>query len=76
MLDGDGSDPEEAARLTKGAVELVREGRMPVLLRLEVPRLEGHSFQDTQTYKSEELVRSEWAHDPLPRLRTISSQPC
>ncbi|MFQ6160146.1 transketolase C-terminal domain-containing protein [Sinorhizobium meliloti] len=69
VLDGDGSDPEEAARLTKGAVELVREGRMPVLLRLEVPRLEGHSFQDTQTYKSEELVRSEWAHDPLPRLR-------
>ncbi len=69
VLDGDGSDPAEAARLTKSAVERVREGRMPVLLRLEVPRLEGHSFQDTQAYKSEELVKSEWAHDPLPRLR-------
>ncbi|MEY9536668.1 alpha-ketoacid dehydrogenase subunit alpha/beta [Sinorhizobium fredii] len=69
ILDGDGSDPEEAARLTKGAVDLVRDERMPVLLRLRVPRLEGHSFQDTQTYKSEELVRSEWARDPLPRLK-------
>jgi len=42
---------------------------MPALLRLTVPRLEGHSFQDTQSYKSEELVRAEWARDPLPRLR-------
>ncbi|HXV31541.1 MAG TPA: thiamine pyrophosphate-dependent enzyme, partial [Sinorhizobium sp.] len=69
VLDGDGCNPEEAARLTKGAVDLVREERMPVLLHLKVPRLEGHSFQDTQTYKSEALVKSEWAHDPLPRLK-------
>jgi 2-oxoisovalerate dehydrogenase E1 component len=44
-----------------------REG--PALLRLTVPRLEGHSFQDTQAYKSEEIVRGEWARDPLPRLK-------
>lgn len=69
VIDGDGSNPEEAARLTKGAVELIRDERMPVLLHLKVPRLEGHSFQDTQTYKSEELVKSEWARDPLPRLK-------
>ena len=30
----------------------MRERRGPCLLRLTVPRLEGHSFQDTQTYKS------------------------
>ncbi len=42
---------------------------MPALLRLTVPRLEGHSFQDTQTYKSEALVKAEWARDPLPRLK-------
>ena len=41
----------------------------PALLRLTVPRLQGHSFQDTQTYKSEEFVASEWARDPLPRLK-------
>jgi 2-oxoisovalerate dehydrogenase E1 component len=38
--------------------------------RLTVPRLQGHSFQDTQTYKSEEFVTSEWARDPLPKLRS------
>lgn len=69
VLDGDGCDPQEAARLTRSAVDLVRDERMPVLLHLKVPRLEGHSFQDTQAYKSEELVKSEWARDPLPRLR-------
>ncbi|MDI7864453.1 thiamine pyrophosphate-dependent enzyme [Rhizobiaceae bacterium n13] len=69
ILDGDGSDPQEAARLTREAVSFVRETRSPALLRLTVPRLEGHSFQDTQAYKSEELLRAEWARDPLPRLR-------
>ena len=34
----------------------VRGRRGPVLLRLTVPRLEGHSAQDTQTYKSPETV--------------------
>jgi 2-oxoisovalerate dehydrogenase E1 component len=47
----------------------VRERRSPALLRLSVPRLEGHSFQDTQTYKSEEVVAAERARDPLPKLR-------
>ncbi len=43
--------------------------RAPALLRLTVPRLEGHSFQDTQTYKSEAEVKAEWARDPLPKLK-------
>jgi len=41
------------------------------LLRLTVPRLQGHSFQDTQTYKSDAFVKSEWARDPLPRLEAL-----
>lgn len=69
IFDGDGCDPAEAARLTAEAVEFVRESRTPALLRLTVPRLEGHSFQDTQAYKSENVVRAEWARDPLPRLK-------
>ncbi len=44
--------------------------RAPALLRLTVPRLEGHSYQDTQTYKSESEVEAEWARDPLPKLKT------
>ena len=69
IFEGDGTDPAEAALLTSEAVEHVRHRRAPALLRLTVPRLQGHSFQDTQAYKSEETVRSEWARDPLPRLK-------
>ncbi len=69
VISGDGTEPAEASALIKEAVGFVRENRAPVLLRLTVPRLEGHSFQDTQTYKSEALVKSEWARDPLPKLR-------
>jgi 2-oxoisovalerate dehydrogenase E1 component len=69
VLSGDGTDPAGAARLIDEAVRHVREARTPALLRLTVPRLEGHSFQDTQAYKPRELVEAEWARDPLPRLR-------
>ena len=69
VLAGDGTDPVEAAALIDEAVSFARNQRAPVLLRLTVPRLEGHSFQDTQTYKSEDFVKSEWARDPLPKLR-------
>jgi 2-oxoisovalerate dehydrogenase E1 component len=70
VLSGDGTEPAEAARLLKEAVAHVRGGNGPALLRLTVPRLQGHSFQDTQTYKSEDFVESEWARDPLPKLKS------
>ncbi|MCG9917526.1 MAG: thiamine pyrophosphate-dependent enzyme [Phenylobacterium sp.] len=69
IFEGDGTEPSEAARLTDEAVAYVRANRGPALLRLTVPRLQGHSFQDTQTYKSETFVASEWARDPLPKLK-------
>jgi 2-oxoisovalerate dehydrogenase E1 component len=69
ILNGDGTDPVAAARLIDEAASHVRSNRTPVLLRLTVPRLEGHSFQDTQTYKSEAEVAAEWARDPLPKLK-------
>ncbi|TLY72845.1 MAG: pyruvate dehydrogenase, partial [Gammaproteobacteria bacterium] len=68
ILEGDGTDPGEAAELTERAVALVREERAPLLLRLTVPRLSGHSGQDTQTYKSPQTVAGERARDPLGRL--------
>ncbi|WCT72247.1 transketolase C-terminal domain-containing protein [Sphingomonas naphthae] len=70
ILSGDGTEPAEASRLIDEAMAHVRERRGPVLLRLTVPRLQGHSFQDTQTYKSEEFVAAEWARDPLPKLES------
>jgi 2-oxoisovalerate dehydrogenase E1 component len=71
ILSGDGTDPAWAARLIEQAVAHARSGQGPALLRLTVPRLQGHSYQDTQTYKSEDFVQSEWARDPLPRLRAL-----
>lgn len=68
ILEGDGTDPQEAATLTSRAVGFVRDQRMPVLLRLTVPRLSGHSGQDTQAYKSPETLATERARDPLAKL--------
>jgi 2-oxoisovalerate dehydrogenase E1 component len=69
VLSGDGTEPAEASRLIRQALEHTRGRKGPVLLRLTVPRLQGHSAQDTQAYKSAEVVSSEWARDPLPKLR-------
>src|SRR3954449_167597 len=74
IFDGDGTDPIEASRLIHEAVAHVRTERTPVLLRLAVPRLEGHSAQDTQTYKSEAEVAAEWGRDPLPRLKAHAAK--
>jgi 2-oxoisovalerate dehydrogenase E1 component len=70
VLSGDGTEPAEAARLLDEAIGHVRARQGPALLRLTVPRLQGHSAQDTQAYKSDELVRSEWARDPLLKLKS------
>jgi 2-oxoisovalerate dehydrogenase E1 component len=69
VLDGDGTDPVAAAELISEAVGHVRAGMGPALLHLVVPRLQGHSFQDTQAYKSKDVVDAEWARDPLPKLK-------
>ncbi|MGZ8362643.1 MAG: alpha-ketoacid dehydrogenase subunit alpha/beta [Caulobacteraceae bacterium] len=71
ILNGDGTEPAESARLIGEAMEHVRGRSGPVLLRLTVPRLQGHSAQDTQAYKSEQTVAAEWARDPLPKLRNF-----
>ncbi len=71
IMQGDGADPLEAAQLTAAAVARVREKRSPVLLRLTVPRLSGHSGQDTQAYKSEQLLKEEIGRDPLGRLHAF-----
>ena len=70
VLDGDGTDPVEASELIADAVTHVRGGGGPALLHLTVPRLQGHSFQDTQAYKSKDVIEAEWARDPLPKLKT------
>ncbi len=65
----DGSDPLGAAPVIAAAVAQVRAGEGPVLLRVRVPRLAGHSGQDSQAYKSADELRAERARDPLMHLR-------
>jgi 2-oxoisovalerate dehydrogenase E1 component len=69
IMTGEGSDTIGAADLIDSAVATVRQGQGPVLLRLRVPRLCGHSGQDTQAYKSEAEIEAEWARDPLLQLK-------
>jgi 2-oxoisovalerate dehydrogenase E1 component len=71
ILEGDGADPQAAQRLTREAVARVRTQRTPLLLRLTVPRLSGHSGQDTQAYKSPQTLSAERARDPLTRLHSF-----
>src|ERR1700691_1623519 len=69
VLEGDASDPMAVAGLITDAVAGVRAGGGPSLLRLLVPRLSGHSGQDTQTYKSAAEIAVERERDPLAKLR-------
>lgn len=69
IIDGDGTDPVQTPALIQEAVDYVRSGKGTCLLRLKVPRLCGHTFQDTQTYKSEDFIADEQSRDPLPKLK-------
>src|SRR6202162_4137068 len=69
VLDGDASDPMAVAALIENAVTGVRSGGGPALIRLAVPRLSGHSGQDTQTYKSAGEIAAEKERDPVEKLR-------
>ena len=69
VLDGDGCDPRQASVFLSRGLQHVRAGAGPALVRLTVPRLSGHSAQDTQKYKSDIQIQAERARDPLPRLR-------
>lgn len=69
IIEGDGTNPEEAAELMKEAVVSVRDRKGPTMVRLKVPRLNGHSYQDNQAYKPEALVKKEQQQDPLDNLK-------
>ena len=69
ILSGDGTEPIEANKLIEESVTYVRSGKGPLLLRLTVPRLSGHSGQDNQSYKSKEFIAQEEANDPFKKFR-------
>jgi len=65
---GSGTRPEETASIVHDAVEYVRAGNGPGMLRLTVPRLSGHTLADNQAYKTEDIHAREQADDPLTHL--------
>ena len=69
IFEGDGTEVEEAQDLLEKSVNHVRERKGPALIRLTVPRLNGHSYQDNQAYKPADLVEEEKAKDPLHKLK-------
>lgn len=69
IFEGSGTDPIETPDILSESVEYVRSRKGPALVRLTVPRLNGHSYQDNQSYKSEDLLKKEQADDPLPKLK-------
>ena len=70
LRDGDGSNPEESARLIAECVDHVRGGNGPALIRLTVPRLSSHSGPDNQRgYRTDAEINADIERDPLPRLR-------
>ena len=70
IRNGSGIDPHEAAGLLEEAVNHIRSGKGPALVRLTVPRLSSHSGPDNQKgYRTEEEIAADVGRDPLPRLR-------
>ncbi len=70
-IDAEGVEPAITWDAIRQAVDFVRREGGPCLLRLRVPRLMGHTFVDTQAYKSEEQRQDEAQRDPLPRLKAF-----
>lgn len=75
ILTGTGTQPLKTAKLVTDAVAHVRGGTGPCLLRVEVPRLTGHTFGEDQTaYKSSKQIKEELALDPLVAMRKMVSK--
>jgi 2-oxoisovalerate dehydrogenase E1 component len=75
VISGTGTDPEKTAKLVREAVAYVRGGNGPSLLRVEVPRLTGHTFGEDQTaYKSSKQIDEEKSRDPLVAMRKLVSR--
>ena len=74
IFECEGTHPLDAAETIHDAVRYVRE-RGTALVRLRVPRLQGHTYgEDQRAYKSEAQLEMERAQDPVLRLRDFVLQ--
>jgi 2-oxoisovalerate dehydrogenase E1 component len=70
VLEADGTNPKQASETIIKAVNHVRSGESPCLLRIQVPRLQGHTFIDDQAYKSQAELAEEATRDPVKQLKS------
>lgn len=72
VLHCDGTDPVDADRSVRQAVEYTRARKGPVLLHALVTRPLSHSSTDTQDqYRTPEDLEEERSRDPILRLATL-----
>lgn len=71
VIDSDGTEPEDAWHAISSAVAYVRSGAGACLLRMVVPRLQGHTFIDDQAYKDPGQVAAEEEQDPINKLQAF-----
>lgn len=75
IFDADGTHPSQAWEAITSATDHVRSADGGAcLLRLSVPRLQGHTFIDDQSYKSQQEIASESSRDPVQHLKTYLSK--
>lgn len=74
IITGSGTDPGEAVEKIFAAVDHARKGQGPVLIRLRVPRLTGHTYgEDQAAYKTEAQMEEEQLRDPVRTLAQFLS---
>lgn len=72
IFSGSGTDPVTTFALVQASIDHVRSGLGPALLRIEVPRLTGHTFGEDQTaYKSVKQIKEERSRDPILAIRSL-----
>jgi 2-oxoisovalerate dehydrogenase E1 component len=71
VIDADGTQPEEAWQAIENAVQHVRAGKGPALLRMRVVRIKGHTFIDDQSYKTSDQRVSEAESDPILHMQEL-----
>ena len=69
ILADDGSEPDQTWKIILEGVQYVRNRNGACLIRIRVPRLEGHTFIDDQSYKSADLRALEAELDPILQMR-------
>jgi 2-oxoisovalerate dehydrogenase E1 component len=71
VIDSDGTTPQKTWEGITHAINVIRNGKGPVLLRMQVVRIKGHTFIDNQAYKTSEQLAEEAASDPILKLRSF-----